>query len=124
MARVKTEMTSRAIPLSAHSVIEIIGAPLLMAAPFVLGFGYTAGAITIALGAMLMGLAISTSTDQRTIPLSAHASFDYALGTLTVVTGLLVGIAGGEPLATAFLVGFGVAHLALTASTRFSARGA
>ena len=117
-------MTSRAIPISAHSVIEIVGAPLLMAAPFVLGFGHLAGALTFALGAMLMGLAVSTTSDQRTIPLSAHASFDYAIAVATVVTGVLVGIAGGEPLATAFLVGFGVAHLVLTASTRFSARGA
>jgi hypothetical protein len=117
-------MTSRAISLSAHSVVEILAAPLLMAAPFFLGFGHLAGAVTIALGAMLMGLAVSTASEERTISLSAHASFDYAIGMLTVLTGLLVGIAGGEPLATAFLVGFGAAHLALTASTRFSARGA
>jgi len=117
-------MTSRAIPLTAHSAIEIIAAPLLMAAPFFLGFGPTAGAITVALGATLMGLAISATGEQRTIPLSAHASFDYAVAALTIVTGLMVGIAGGEPLATAFLVGFGVAHLALTASTRYSVRGA
>ena len=117
-------MTSRAISLSAHSVVEILAAPLLMAAPFFLGFGHLAGAVSIALGAMLMGLAVSTVSDQRTIPLSAHASFDYAIGGLTLLTGLIVGIAGGEPLATAFLVGFGAAHLALTASTRYSARGA
>ena len=117
-------MTSRAIPLSAHSALEIVGAPLLMAAPFFLGFGHAAGAITVALGAVLMGLAISSTGEQRTIPLSAHASFDYAIAVLTIVTGLMVGIAGGEPLATAFLVGFGAAHLALTASTRFSVRGA
>ena len=117
-------MTSRAIPLSAHSAIEIVGAPLLMAAPFFLGFGHMAGAISIALGATLMGLAISATGEQRTIPLSAHAGFDYAIAALTIVTGLVVGIAGGEPLATAFLVGFGVAHLALTASTRYSVRGA
>jgi hypothetical protein len=116
-------MTSRAIPLSAHSAIEIVGAPLLMAAPFLLGFDHLAGAVTVALGAMLMGLAVSTTTDQRTIPLSAHASFDYVIAGLTVLTGLIVGLAGGEPLATAFLVGFGVVHLVLTASTRFSARG-
>ena len=116
-------MTSRAISLSAHSVVEILAAPALMAAPFFLGFGHFAGAVTIALGAMLMGVAISTAGGERTIPLSAHAGFDYAIGALTVLTGLIVGIAGGEPLATAFLVGFGAAHLALTASTRYSARG-
>lgn len=117
-------ISTRAVSLSTHTVIEILAAPLLMAAPFFLGFGELAGAVSLALGAVLMGLAISTATDERAIPLSAHASFDYAIAVLTLIAGVFVGIAGNEPLATAFLVGFGAAHMALTASTRFSARGA
>jgi hypothetical protein len=117
-------MTTRAIPLSTHAAIEILAAPLLIAAPFFLPFGPTAGAVSVALGAILMGLAISTATEARTIPLSAHAGFDYVVGILTLLTGIAVGILGEEPTATAFLVGFGAAHLALTASTRYSARGA
>ena len=105
-------------------MIEILAAPALIAAPFLIGFGALAGAVSVALGAILMGLAISTATEERTIPLSAHASFDYAIAALTVLTGLAVGLSGQEPAATAFLVGFGAAHLVLTASTRFSARGA
>jgi len=117
-------MTSRAIPLSTHAAIEILAAPLLIAAPFVLAFGPVAGAISVALGTIVMGLAISTATDARTIPISAHAGFDYAVGTLTLLSGIAVGILGEEPIASAFLAGFGAAHLALTASTRYSARGA
>jgi hypothetical protein len=49
-------------------LIEIVAAPVLMAAPFVLGFAEATGVVTFALGALLMGLAISTVTDQRTIP--------------------------------------------------------
>ena len=113
----------RAIPLSLHGVIEIVAAPVLIVAPFLLGFGQAAGAVSLALGTMLMGLALSTYSDKRTIPLSAHAGFDYVIGALSVLAGLLIGIAGGEPLATAFLVGFGAAHLAMTASTRFTVRG-
>ena len=114
---------SRAIPLTVHGAIEIVAAPALIVAPFLLGFGQTAGAVSIALGALLMGLALATHTDRRTLPLSAHAGFDYAIGFLALVTGLAAGI-GGDLLATAFLAGFGAAHLALTASTRFSVRGA
>ena len=114
----------RAIPLAVHGVIEIVAAPLLIAAPFVLGFGTAAGAVSIALGTMLMGLALSTHGEQRTVPLGAHASFDYLIGGIAVVVGLALGIGGAPPIATAFLVGFGAAHLALTASTRFSVRGA
>ena len=113
----------RAIPLAVHGVIEIVAAPALIAAPFLLGFGQATGAASMALGAMLMGLALSTHVDQRTIPLSAHAGFDYVIGALTVFAGLVLGIAGDEPLATAFLAGFGAAHLAMTASTRFTVRG-
>ena len=114
----------RAIPLAVHGVIEIVAAPVLIAAPFVLGFGTAAGAVSIALGTMLMGLALSTHGEQRSVPLGAHASFDYLIGVIAIVVGLALGIGGAPSIATAFLVGFGAAHLALTASTRFSIRGA
>lgn len=113
----------RTVPLSVHGAIEIVAAPLLIAAPFLLGFGQGAGAVSVALGATLMGLALATHTDQRTLPLSAHAGFDYVIGALAVLAGLVAAI-GGDAVATAFLAGFGAAHLALTASTRFSVRGA
>jgi hypothetical protein len=112
----------RGIPLSVHGVIEIVAAPALIAAPFLLGFGQAAGAVSIALGAVLMGLALSTHTDQRTIPLGTHAGFDYAIGVVAMLAGLLAGI-GGDVVATACLAGFGAAHLAMTASTRFTVRG-
>ena len=112
------------IPVTAHTVIELLAAPLLMVAPFVLGFGLLSGAVTLALGMLMMSLAISAASERRTIPLSAHVGFDYAIATVTILTGLAVGLFTGEAIATAFLVGFGAAHMALTALTRFSARGA
>ena len=114
----------RAIPLAIHGVIEIIAAPVLIAAPFLLDFGPAAGAASIALGTMLMGLALSTHGEHRTVPVSAHAGFDYVIGVLAILAGLALGMGGASAIATAFLVGFGAAHLVLTASTRFSIRGA
>jgi hypothetical protein len=114
----------RAIPLAIHGVIEIVAAPVLIVAPFLLGFGSAAGATSIALGAMLMALALSTHGEHRTVPLSAHAGFDYLIGGLAVIVGLALGVGGAPPIATIFLVGFGAAHMVLTASTRFSIRGA
>ena len=114
----------RTVPLAIHGVIEIVAAPVLIAAPFVLGFGYAAGAASIALGTMLMGLALSTHGEQRTIPLTAHAGFDYLIGSLAIATGLALSFTDAPVVATAFLAGFGAAHMALTASTRFSVRGA
>ena len=112
---------SRAIPINVHAALEVAAAPLLMVAPFALGFDYLAGALSIGLGVLLIGLATSVygDTSRGSLPLSAHAGFDYTLAASTIAAGVVAGI-GGDYIATVFLVGFGFAHMALTASTRFS----
>jgi hypothetical protein len=111
----------RAIPIHVHAALEVAAAPLLIVAPFALGFGYLAGALSIALGISLIGLAVSIYGDAErgNVPLGAHAGLDYTLAGATFVAGVVAGIAG-DYVATVFLVGFGSAHMALTASTRFS----
>ena len=111
----------RAIPINVHAALEVAAAPLLMVAPFALGFGYLAGALSIALGILLVGLGASVygEGDRGNLPLSAHAGLDYALAAATMAAGVVAG-ATGDYVATVFLVGFGSAHMALTASTRFS----
>jgi hypothetical protein len=111
----------RAVPIHVHAALEVIAAPLLIAAPFALGFSDLAGALSIALGILLIGLATSVygEGDRGSLPLSAHAGLDYTLAAATIAAGVLAGV-GGDNVATVFLVGFGSAHLALTASTRFS----
>jgi len=111
----------RAIPLNVHAALEVVAAPLLMVAPFALGFSYLAGALSITLGVLLIGLATSVFGDAQrgSLPLSAHAGLDYTLAAATMAAGIVAGISG-DYIATVFLVGFGSAHMALTASTRFS----
>ena len=111
----------RAISIQTHAALEVLAAPLLIVAPFALGFSYLAGALSIALGVMLIGLALSVYGDAQrgNIPLTAHAGFDYSLAATTIAAGIAAAIVG-DLMATAFLVGFGSAHLALTASTRFT----
>ncbi len=111
----------RTIPIDVHAALEVIAAPLLFVAPFALGFSYLAGALSILVGILLIGLATSVYGDANrgSLPLSAHAGLDYTLAAGTVAAGVVAGI-GGDYIATVFLVGFGSAHLALTASTRFS----
>jgi hypothetical protein len=111
----------RAIPIHVHAALEVLGAPLLIAAPFALGFSDLAGAMSILLGVLLIGLATSVygDPDRGNVPLSAHAGLDYTLAAATIAAGVVAGI-GGDYVATVFLVGFGFAHLALIASTRFS----
>ena len=115
----------RYIPLSVHAGLETLAGPMVMVAPFLLGFGQAATVISVVIGALLLGLALQIPGPQRSISLSAHASFDYALATFAMVGGLAVGVVTGAWEPTAFLVGIGAALVALTASTRFSApRGA
>lgn len=113
----------RAIPIGTHAAIEMLFAPLLLVAPFVFGFGYLAGAVSIALGVILIGLAVSIyggEGAQGSLPLSAHAGLDFVIAGITIVLGLVIGLATGDAVATIFMVGFGAAHMALTASTRYS----
>jgi hypothetical protein len=115
----------RAIPLGIHGAIEVIAAPAIMAAPFLFGFEQAATVISVAIGVLLLGLALQAESPSRTVPLSAHAGFDYLLAATASIAGLAIGLATGEWYAAVFLVGVGVAQVALTASTRFSiARGA
>jgi hypothetical protein len=111
----------RAIPIHVHAALEVAAAPLLMVAPFLLGFGHVAGAVSILLGVLLLGLGTTVygEGDRGNLPLSAHAGLDYTLAAGTIAAGVVAGIAG-DGIATVFLVGFGSAHMALTASTRFS----
>jgi hypothetical protein len=111
---------SRAIPLAAHAAIEMVAAPAIIALPLLLGFGPAATVVCFTIGALLLGLALQTAGPRRTIPLSAHAGFDYLLAAGAAISGLTIGIATGEWAPGIFLVGVGVALVALTASTRFS----
>jgi hypothetical protein len=112
----------KAIPIGVHGAVEVLAAPLLIVAPFVLGFGYLAGALSIALGVLLIGLAVSIFGDggeRANVPLTAHAGLDQLLAAITIVVGAALLIVG-ELAAGIFMVGFGSGHLALSASTRYS----
>jgi hypothetical protein len=111
---------SRAIPFGAHAVIETVAAAALMILPLLLGFDPGVALTAFVIGALLLGLGLQATGPQRAIPLSAQAGFEYALAGVAIVAGLAVGIATGLWAQGVFLVGVGVAQVALTASTRFS----
>ena len=113
-------MSTKAIPLSVHGAVEMVAAPAIMAAPFLLGFGPAATVITVGLGAVLLGLALQVEGSGRGIPVSAHAGFDYALALVAAIAGVAVALVADERIAGIFLVGIGVAMVALAASTRFT----
>ena len=117
-------MTERPIGISVHDALVLATAPLLMVAPYLLTSSVAIGYLTFFLGAVLMGVSLAGASPKRPLSLAAHAGLDWAIGIAIFSVGILAGITGQNTLMTIFLVGFGAAHLALTASTRYSARGA
>lgn len=116
-------MSYRPIGLEIHNALVLATAPLLMIIPYVLTFSVGVGLLSFFLGTVLMGVALSGSTPKYMLSASAHAGFDRILGLTVLAIGLAAGIAGQTASTTLFLVGFGAAYLALTASTRYCARG-
>lgn len=117
-------MTTRPIEPSVHNALVLATAPLLMIVPYLLTFTPGIGYLTFFLGAALMGVSLAGSSPKRTLPLGAQAGFDWVIGISIFAIGVLAGVTGQDTLTTSFLVGFGAAQLALTASTRYCARGA
>ncbi len=117
-------MINRPIKIDTHNAVVLATAPLMMIVPYVLTFDPAVGLISFFLGAALMGVALSGISSHRTLPSSAIAGFDWVLGLAIFAIGILAGVTGQSIFTTIFLVGFGAAHLALTASTRYSSRGA
>jgi hypothetical protein len=110
----------RAISLSVHGALEMLAAPAIMVAPFLLDFGQAATIATVLIGVLLLGLSLQADSTQPSVPLSAHAGFDYALAAFAVICGVGIGLVSGEWYAPVFLIGVGAAQVALTVSTRFS----
>jgi hypothetical protein len=113
-------MRSRRVSVSIHGALEVLAAPAIMIAPFLLDFGTTATVLCVTLGAVLFGLALQLEGPRRTIPLSAHAGFDYVLATGAVVGGIAIGLSSNDWAAASFLTGTGAALATLAATTRFT----
>jgi hypothetical protein len=112
----------RYISLPVHAGFETLAGPAVMVAPFLLGFSQAATIISVLVGVLILTLALQIPGPQRSISLASHASFDYALATFAIVSGITLGVATGAWAPTVFLVGIGAAQMALAASTRFSAQ--
>ena len=110
----------RGISISVHGALEMLAAPAIMVAPFVLGFGPAATVLAVLLGVVLLGMAVQLESPGRSVPLSAHEGFDYLVALVAAVGGLAVGLIADEWSAGIFLVGIGAAMVVLTASTRFT----
>ncbi|MDO9407685.1 hypothetical protein [Patulibacter sp.] len=115
--------SSRRIPFAAHGAIEFPLGLALMAAPFLLGADPAGTVISVALGVLIAGVALTSVGGPRasTLPLSAHESYDQALALGGVGGAAALAVVGQSAVAVAVLV-CSLALLVLSAATRYSGR--
>jgi hypothetical protein len=114
----------RLIPLPIHAALELAIGLFTMAAPFLLGFGLPAAVVAVAIGALITGVALAGTVDERgssALPVSALYAFDYGIAVGLVGAGAVVGLAG-DPAAALALALIGGAQLLLNLTTRYSLR--
>jgi hypothetical protein len=109
------------ISIHTHSAIELLVGAALVVLPFLLGFEDAAIAFSAALGALVIGLALTASEPgaRGSIPLGAHAAYDWGLGVGLIAAGFTFGLLEG-PQPMLFFMGAGAAELLLLARTRYA----
>ena len=109
------------ISIDLHSAIELLIGAGLIALPFVLGFGAAAVAFSIAVGSLILGLALTASEpgSRGSLPLAAHAAYDWGFGVGLIAAALAFGLFDGYQPMVFFLVA-GAAELLLLAATRYT----
>ena len=82
-----------------HGALELLVGTALMAIPFVLGVSHLRRGLRVAVGALLVGLALTATCSRcaRSLPLGAHAAYDWGFGVGLVVAGLGFAVVDGLP---------------------------
>jgi len=119
---------ARLVPLPIHAALEVALAPVVIAAPFVLGLDGVAYVVAVAIGVLLMGTGLATTTllSGRGAPsglrVSAHVDVDLGIALASALAALGFAIVD-EFAAAAFFTTIAIAQGLLTSITRYSARG-
>jgi hypothetical protein len=109
------------ITIHVHSAIELMLGAAMIILPFILGFGATAVAFSFTVGALVIGLALTASEPgaRGSLPLAAHAAYDWGFGIGLLGAGLAFGLIDGyRPMI--FLLAAGAVELLLVAATRYT----
>jgi hypothetical protein len=111
---------ARLLPLHIHGALESALALVIMAAPFVLGFEPAAMIAFLAIGALVLTVALTTHIgEEDALPISTHAAFDIAFAIAMAAAGLAFAFVGQA--AAAGLMAAGAVSLVLICSlTRYS----
>jgi cytosine/uracil/thiamine/allantoin permease len=110
----------RLISLPTHAVLELVLGVAVLAAPFALGFGPAGLVVSVALGALIVGLALSAAPETGT-SVAAHFAYDR-VAAFGLVFGALALALANDSVAAVFLAGTGLVQTVLNLTTRYTAR--
>jgi hypothetical protein len=110
---------SRGFTLPTHGAIELLAGIAMMIAPAALSFSVAGLLVSVTLGAILTGTAVSLSTREPR-PLASHSHFDTVFVLATALAALALA-AAGQTSAVLFLAVIVVVHALLGFSTRYTA---
>jgi hypothetical protein len=111
--------TFRLVSLPAHGVLEMSLGMLTLVAPFALGFGDAGMVSAIAIGALIIGLALGATVEDRSFSIAAHFAADRGLAFGLAGAGGLFALTG-DPAAAVYFAATGVALLLLSLVTRYT----
>jgi hypothetical protein len=113
----------RLIPIHVHAVLETILAPVLIVAPFALGFSPGALIASVLLGVLVMGTALGTSValagQQGGLRVSAHASLDMGFALAALICSIGFGFLQ-DPETGLFFGAVAILQAVLTTTTRYA----
>ena len=116
---------ARLIPWVVHEAVEYGAVVLLLLAPWLFDFESTAARwASVAIGVAVLVIALLSRGRlgaTKVLSSSAHATLDYVVAAVLVLSPFVLGFAD-DTSAVTFFVLLGVAHLALTLLTRFPTR--
>jgi hypothetical protein len=111
----------RLISFPAHALLELAIGLAVMVAPFVFGFEPAALVSGVAVGAIIVGLALSAAPGEGgTLRIGAHFAFDRGVAFGLLAAAALLGLAGDSAAALFFAVA-AASQTALNLVTRYSA---
>ena len=116
---------ARLISPALRSGLLMMGGTALIGVPFALGLGAAAIVTGVALGVLIVALALSgtASGGRGTLPVSAQAVYDRGIAVGLVLVAVVFGVAD-DPAAAALFAVAGVSALIVTSITRYSATAA
>jgi len=115
----------RLVPFPIHAALRLLTGLFTMVVPFLVGFTPAATVVAITIGAMVAGVALRSTPDERgfiTTPLNSIHAFEWGTVLGTFGAAAIFGLAG-DLIALATLGAIATAQLVGNLTTRYSLRG-